>query len=250
MNPYVFKELTFDKGSFDDSLDATYIIHLEGNKQRYDNIIFQLNKFVPTRKVYILFNKGLKYKSSYINTTAKDLVDCYITIFKHNTKNNILILEDDFVWLSNIDNKNYITYINDFCNNDNDFAFYLGTFPIIFFPISYHIYKGIFNTFTHSVIYSKTLQQKILNYNYQDITDWDIFMNSFITNKYFFYKPLCGQTFSKTLNSKTWSVYNTPLYDIFFIINKFFYGHIYPEQLFNFFYLISFIVIIIIYRNL
>ena len=137
-----------------------------------------------------------------------------------------------------------------FCNNDNDFAFYLGTFPIIFFPISYHIYKGIFNTFTHSVIYSKTLQQKILNYNYQDITDWDIFMNSFITNKYFFYKPLCGQTFSKTLNSKTWSVYNTPLYDIFFIINKFFYGGIYPEQLFNFFYLISFIVIIIIYNNL
>ena len=234
------------KVPFDDSLDATYIIHLEGNKQRYDNIIFQLNKFVPTRKVYILFNKGLKYKSSYINTTAKDLVDCYITIFK----NNILILEDDFVWLSNITNKNYITYINDFCNNDNDFAFYLGTFPIIFFPISYHIYKGIFNIFTHSVIYSKTLQQKILNYNYKNITDWDVFMNSFITNKYYFYKPLCGQTFSKTLNSKTWIVYNTPLYDIFFIINKFFYGGIYPEQLFNFFYLISFIVIIIIYRIL
>ena len=254
MNPYVFKELTFDKCSFDDSLDATYIIHLEGNKKRYDNIMYQLSKFVPTRKVYILFNKGLKFKSSYINTTAKDLVDCYITIFKHNTKNNILILEDDFVWLSNIDNKNYINYINDFCNNDNsNFVFYLGTFPIIFIPISYHIYKGIFNIFTHSIIYSKTFQQKILNYNYKDITDWDVFLNCFITNKYYFYKPLCGQTFSKTLNSKTWIVYNTPLYDIFFIINKFFYGDIYPEQLFNFFYLISFvvvIVIIIIYKNL
>ena len=155
MNPYIFKELTFDKGSFDDSLDATYIIHLEGNKQRYDNIIFQLNKFAPTRKVYILFNKGLKYKSSYINTTAKDLVDCYITIFK----NNILILEDDFVWLSNIDNKNYITYINDFCNNDNDFAFYLGTFPIIFFL--YHIiFIKVFLISLHILLFILKLYNK------------------------------------------------------------------------------------------
>ena len=71
-------------------------------------------------------------------------------------------------------------------------------------------------------------------------------MNTFITNKYYFYKPLCGQTFMKTENSKTWFVYNTPLYDLFFSINYFFYSNIYPEQLFNFFYLISYIIVIII----
>ena len=91
-NPYFFTKLTFNEGSFDNSIDATYIIHLEGSQQRYENILYQLTKFVPTKTVYILFNKGMKYKSSYINTTAKDLVDCYIAIFKHNVKNNILVL--------------------------------------------------------------------------------------------------------------------------------------------------------------
>ena len=244
-NPYFFKKLTFNEGSFDNSIDATYIIHLEGNQQRYENILYQLTKFVPTKTVYILFNKGMKYKPSYINTTAKDLVDCYITIFKHNIENNILVLEDDFIWLSNINN--YHNHINDFCyKNNSNFAFYLGTFPFLFIPESYYIYQGIFNIFTHSIIYSKSLQSKILDYNYKIITDWDIFMNTFITNKYYFYKPLCGQTFMKTENSKTWIVYNTPVYDLFFIINNFFYSNIYPEQLFNFFYLISYIIVIII----
>lgn len=74
-------------------------------------------------------------------------------------------------------------------------------------------------------------------------------MNCFITHKYYYNVPLCGQTFTKTPNSKTWIVYNTFIYDIFFnIINPFFYGHIYPEQLFNFFYILSFIILLIIYK--
>jgi hypothetical protein len=35
-----FKKLTFDRGEFDNFLDATYIIHLQGNTTRYNNIIF------------------------------------------------------------------------------------------------------------------------------------------------------------------------------------------------------------------
>lgn len=243
INPYILRKLTFDKGEFDNFLDATYIIHLQGNTTRYNNIIFQLNKFVPTKTVYILFNKGFKHKNSLIDNSAKDLSDCYITIFKHNKANTILVLEDDFVWLSNI---KYNKHIDKFCidNKNENFAFYLGTFPLLFIPKTYYINYSIFNIFTHSIIYSKKLQQQVINYKI--IPDWDIFMNTFITHKYHYYIPLCGQTFTKTVNSKTWTTYNTPIYDLFFdIINPFFYGDIYPEQLFYLFYLLLPVVLLI-----
>ena len=41
-------------------VDATYIIHLEGNEERYKNIENQLLLHHPTKIVHILFNKGYK----------------------------------------------------------------------------------------------------------------------------------------------------------------------------------------------
>ena len=40
------------------NVDATYIIHLEGNTERYKNITEQLEMYQPTKIVHILFNKG------------------------------------------------------------------------------------------------------------------------------------------------------------------------------------------------
>ena len=54
---YNFEKLNYESGFLDANVDVTYIVHLE-NSHRYDNIIKQLEKYKPTKTVYILINKG------------------------------------------------------------------------------------------------------------------------------------------------------------------------------------------------
>lgn len=74
---YHFKKITYSQGLFE-TVDATYIIHLEGNG-RYDDILNQLAQFQPTKVVYIVFNKGYKncQKNKNIKLPAHDLVDAF-----------------------------------------------------------------------------------------------------------------------------------------------------------------------------
>lgn len=232
------------KGIYDDSVDATYIIHLLGNIERTNNILFQLQKLKPTKKIYILLNKGYKYKEN-INNSAEDLVNCNLEIFKHanmQNYNNILILEDDFIWLD--DN---VKDINKFCNlhKNKEFLFYLGTLPVVFYPYTFKIYKGVFNIMTHSIIYSKIARNKILKYP-KKISDIDLFLSLNDFERYFYYYTLCGQTYTKTENSKTWYVYKSFLYDFFFKAVYFFKADIYPAQFFLFWYILFIIILIII----
>ena len=94
---YRFDLKEYQSGIFDDSVDATYIIYTEPNKERYENIVNQLDRIKPTKKVYILINRGWRNskKPAYITDTTKDLVDCNIHIFKHakaKNYNNILMV--------------------------------------------------------------------------------------------------------------------------------------------------------------
>lgn len=96
---YTFKKIKYNKGLLDNAVDATYIIHLEGNG-RYDDIMNQLESYHPTKEVYIIFNKGYKKckKDKHITLPAYDLIDAFLQAFKHaknQNYNNILILEDD-----------------------------------------------------------------------------------------------------------------------------------------------------------
>ena len=52
---YDYEEYNFNNEILD--VDATYIIHLEGNG-KYESIIDQLHKFPISKKVYIVLNKG------------------------------------------------------------------------------------------------------------------------------------------------------------------------------------------------
>ena len=65
---YSFNLLNFEKGYYDNSIDITYVITLD-NSYRYNNITNQLQKFQPTKNVFICINKGYKNcnKLSYIN---------------------------------------------------------------------------------------------------------------------------------------------------------------------------------------
>ena len=49
---YHFKKITYSHGLLDETVDATYIIHLEGNG-RYDDILNQLEQFQPN--MYICY---------------------------------------------------------------------------------------------------------------------------------------------------------------------------------------------------
>ena len=235
---------TVNEGIYDSSVDATYVIHLLGDVKRTNNILFQLQKLKPTKEIYILLNKGFTYKEN-INNSSEDLVDCNLTIFKHaNHKNydNILILEDDFVWLSDD-----VKDVNYFCNlhKNKEFLFYLGTLPFVFYPYTFTIYKGVINIMTHSIIYSAKARHKILEYPAK-ICDIDLYLALNQYNSYFYYHTLCGQTYTKTINSKTWFVYDTPLYDLFFYAVYFFKADVYPAQFFLFWYISIIIIFIVI----
>ena len=247
-NCYKIKTIYNTDGLFDYSIDATYIIYLEGNIKRLKNIQEQLNNISPTKKIHILINKGWKKcnKSKYITNTAKDLVDCNITCFKHAKKynyNNILILEDDFIF--DKINKNDIQNINYFLkNNINDkMSFYFGTLPFVFLPYSQYIYRGIINIYTHSVVFTKNLRNDILKYNYKNIFCWDTFQNYYNNNKYYYYKPLCFQVIEETENSKNWPVFSfirKLWFKLVYLLN----ANIEPKIFFQFIYLISYIITI------
>tara|TARA_B100000795_G_C22794747_1_gene438784 strand:+ start:631 stop:1440 length:810 start_codon:yes stop_codon:yes gene_type:complete len=252
MSCYKLEKFKYNNSIFSKSIDATYIIHLEGNNNRYNNIVNQLKKFKPTNIVYILYNKGWNncVKDKYITNTSKDLIDCNINIFQHankNNYNNILILEDDFIFDSKINQTNNINNINKFLLKkiNKSFTFYLGTIPFLFIPYNFNIYKGLINIYTHSVVFSKKYRNEVLKYNYKDINCWDLFQNYYNKNKYYYNIPLCYQLVEKTDNSNNW---NMPKKIKSFYLNfaYLFDAHNNPSKFFYIFYIISYLIIFII----
>jgi hypothetical protein len=213
-NCYKFKEYNFNDGIFKNTVDATYIIHLENNN-RLTHIMDQLSIYHPTDIVYICFNKGYKKckKQDFIIDPPSDLIDAFITIFKHAkimNYNNILILEDDFIFSKDILNKKHINNINDFLikHNNDDFIYLLGCLPFFMIPYNLHSYRNI-SLGTHAVIYSTKNRKNILNnIDQKKINEWDGYLNKNFINKYCYYKPLCYQLCEETENSKYWNKNN------------------------------------------
>ena len=160
---YSFELIENNYGFLDESVDATYVINLEGNG-RLESIKNQLKKYIPSKKIYILYNKGFKtgLKTNYITNSAQDLDDSYLTIFKHSQNKhfkNILILEDDFIFNKKINNKEITDDINQFIlkrsEEKEDFLYYLGCLPVIIKKYNENHYKCLNGTLAHSIIYSE-----------------------------------------------------------------------------------------------
>jgi len=206
MEPYKFKKIIFNNGLLNDSVDATYIIHLENNG-RYEHIQKQLLTYHPTNILYILFNKGYKKsnKKPFIKNATADLVDAFLTIFKHANDekyNNILILEDDFIFSENI--LKYYYNINNSVNKlgDTNFLYLLGCIPFIQIP--FDLYNNrVLSCGMHAVIYSYKNRINTLNIDQETINDWDCLNNQKL-NRFTYHLPLCYQLFPITDNSKTW----------------------------------------------
>lgn len=178
------------------SVDATYIVHLEGNG-RYKDIEEQLSKYHPTKIVHVLFNKGYKNcNKTNIESPAKDLIDAYLYMFEHAKRyNTILALEDDFMFNENV--SEHTDNIDEFVNRHTDFIYRIGCFPFIMVPYNYNNYIGLTGG-THSVLYSKSAREKTKSTN---INDWDEHLNRTSIN-YIYYTPVCYQLFTDTDNQK------------------------------------------------
>ena len=135
------------------------------------------------------------------------MIDANLEIFNHANKNkynNILILEDDFIFSGKIKKEKHVNNINNTLNNlgDTDFMYLLGCIPYTQIPYDLCNYR-ILSTGTHAAIYSKQNRNRTLKKNQLDIKDWDVYNNQNI-NRFTYYTPLCYQLFPETDNSKLW----------------------------------------------
>ena len=243
-NCYRFEEVKYDTGLLDNSVDATYILHLEGNG-RLEHIQEQLKVYHPTCKVYIVFNKGFRKcnKKLHLESPPVDLVDAYLEVFKHSTKHsygNILILEDDFIFNKEILKPTVQKEVNQFLERrrHTSFVYYLGCIPYLQMPYDRYHNMILFSTGTHACIYSQSLIVDIIQTQQSSIEDWDYYHNLH-SYRYAFYMPLCYQLFPETENSKTWSDYFMGLGKIAHLIFKQMDLDKQPEPGFSRFYMFS-----------
>jgi hypothetical protein len=260
MSCYNFELIQMDEGYLGDSVDATYIIHLEGNKERLNNIYTQINRYPVTKLNYILLNKGYKKCDKQLpkQLPSVDLLHAFLTIFKDAKQkqyDNILILEDDFFYDECIKDKKIHHEINTFLNTNKhkEFMYYLGCTPFLQIPsLSIHN-RLLLSGGTHACIYSQPLREDILQkniYSYfsSKVTpDWDIYCNSFIKQRYMYYKPLCYQLFPTTENSKNWKndIFNPGCISGYILDGLLLNKQVYPG--YNILYIISKIQFIILF---
>ena len=207
-NCYRFESRLYNDGIFDPlAIDATYIIHLDGNG-RLPQIDEELIENHPTNRLWILHNKGYrKCNKEGITSPALDLIACYYEVFRHaaaQSYKNILVLEDDFFFdpdfRRNMENLESITeFLLE--NQNTDFAYLLGCLPILQNPVGQN--RRVISLGTHAVIYSQKCRDRVLLTDPKEIGDWDIWHN-LQTKKYMFYQPVCYQLFPKTENQQGW----------------------------------------------
>jgi hypothetical protein len=207
---YTFEKFSCDKkGNLDEVVDATYILHLKGNG-RYEDILKQLSFYKPTTTIYIVFNEGFKNckKSDFIKLPCDDLIDANYQILKHANKmgyDNVLILEDDFIFSSKIKDPFHVNNVVQFLkhNHETPMCYLLGCAPIMMMPYNYYHYKPLLSGGAHAVIYNMKMREIILAREQRTIPDWD-YLGIWARYKYTYYTPLCYQLFPETENSKSW----------------------------------------------
>jgi len=206
-NCYRLEKLDYADGLLD--IDATYIIHLEGNG-RIDHIHEQLTKYHPSNTVYILYNKGFKQceKKLHMDDSKIDLIDAFLSIFKDAHQKNygtILILEDDFIFHEKIKDKQVRKNVMSFLKKkENEPIIYmLGCLPFIQQPYDYNNNILLMGIGCHSCIYTRNIREKILQKDQTKIIDWDYY-TLFEEKRYLYHEPLCYQLFPETENQKNW----------------------------------------------
>lgn len=240
-NCYRLELINYDKGLLDNIIDAVYVITME-NSERIGSVYRQLEKYKLSKNIYIQKNKGYKNcdKKLLKNQTNYDIVDSNYNIWlhaKHKNYNNILILEDDFIFDERILDKHVLNDLDNFINK-NDFDIYnLGCFGSIFNPISLfsiflkHIKIEVYAAMAHSLIISKNIRNELIDKYENDkekllSTAFGPHMDAIYIKEsskyYMYYKPLCYQKVEETENMDTWTKSNNKIIKNFLYIRIFF----------------------------
>ena len=252
---YNFQLRKYHTGFFDSFVDMTYIITMVGSN-RINHIEKQLEKYIPTKNIYIVYNKGYKNcnKKLHLYIPPYDITHTYFTIMEHSIKhnyNNILILEDDFIFNSNIKNPKILNELYNFFKNSPNIPFFynLGAFPLLFYPnfTFNNTYRGYMTAAAQAIIYNKKIQLDLIKHKNEDIKHWDFYISEKYRN-YFYKYPLCYQTFSESSNQEYWlcNTNNSILCSLLnYMVNKFFKNmnlHEKPEPGFYIVYSIFFVI--------
>ena len=205
---YRFELLEFEDCLFE-NIDATYILHLEGNG-RIDHIHDQLKTYHPSKKVYIVYNKGYKNcaKELHIQSSGYDITHANINAFEHAQQyKHVLVLEDDFIFSKEV--VDHTKHVDTFLERDTKFVYQLGSNPIVALPIDMYHYR-VLGLLGHANIYSSSCRKQLMHdFDNGKIKGSNGGIDSYLFKTlpiYMYHKPLCYQTFPMTENRKTsWS---------------------------------------------
>lgn len=212
---YRFETRTYPSALFPTTLDATYVLHLEGNG-RLPSINQQLRDIHPTRVLHVLYNKGYKKCKKVLREqiSYNDLTDAVITIFRDaigRGYETVLLLEDDFIFGKNLPTAKAVGEVNQFLEKHKaeDYIYQLGAMPIFRLPYMDTATVSLAGA-SHANIYSKKCIERLVK-AYEDgkITGHiDMYyMKHAAThfNLYTHLEPLVYQTFPQTENRGTWT---------------------------------------------
>ncbi len=237
---YILEKLKIKEGIFDEIVDACYIIHLIGSP-RLRNVYKQTYELPLCKNTMICHNKGFKKcrKDLKVQRSPHDLLNCYKYILANALREKyqqIIILEDDFIYENALFNPFYQKNIIKFLNKNNcknrDFIFSLGGLPTC---QSLYVTNPYFTNLylscgTHALLYSNKAIENVYK-NMKSMNDIDEF-----TSTHYFYKryghiiPLITQTFPETENTKSWGSHysinyknNNYEFNFYQIVKYFFY---------------------------
>lgn len=273
---YRMDNITYNTGLLDNIIDAVYVLLME-NSDRTENVYNQLNDYKLSKNTYIQINKGYKKcdKKLMKNQSNYDLVDSNYNIWLHaneNNYNNILILEDDFIFDNRIEDANVLKDLDDFINN-NDFDIYsIGSHPFLFYPSLFTKHPRIIRSgCAHSIILTKNIRSILIDRYNNDNTfleksngHMDSIYHHGNYKYHIYYKPLCYQIFPETDNQNTWDegldIFSRLCLSLHLNFMKAIQLDKYPQPGFDIYYLCSYIwntilyltiiyIIYIIYKN-
>lgn len=216
---YNLKEISFSNGCFDGCIDVTYVLMCCGsNPKRYDNVMKELWKLKPSKKIKLLYNEGFKncQKNIIKQQTNYDLLDALMYVFNDAKEfNKILVLEDDFETDEKIHQDGHVNSITKFLNKENPDIYGLGNVCVIH-PL--YIFRKhqrcLFMLTAHAIFYSKYYRSVMLQ-NYTHCTHKlhqisphvDVNFNFKGFKLYRYNTQLSYQLHNETENFKNWDIF-------------------------------------------
>ena len=167
---YYFKEIQISEGFFDNIVDCCYILIMEGSERETD-LVERLSKYgYPCKNIMIQYNKGFKNCEKVLKEQKSnyDIIHAYNNAFTHAKEqkyNNVMILEDDFIFTEKIQEPNVIKNIENLFENMEVNLFNFGPIMFIYNPLfliysKYNCVKGFLVSSAHCCIYSKKFYNK------------------------------------------------------------------------------------------